>query len=452
MGKLELNIDQLLLDSDNPRIGSAENSRDALQKVLDDQGKKLAELAEDIATEGMSPIDRLLVIRDKKYGERFIVVEGNRRLAALKILANPNVLGSLHLAAPLQKRFERIAKNDFDRATVEPLDCFLVASRTEANRWIWLRHTGENGGRGVVNWSGVAAAHFRGTDPALQALEFVRVHGNLTADQMDSLNNFPITTLDRLLSTTEVRQLVGIEVKEGHLRSGLPGEELIKPLRRMVLDLAEKKVTVSDLKDRKAQAAYIRLFDAADKPKLSKVGAVRDVKDFTSGEFKKPAPASGGSKKKGYNPAQRKTLIPSPLKLNITEEKIADIYRELRKLRMEDYPNSCAVLLRVFLELSLDAYMDKNGIENQFKDPQSGRARDKTLKKKVTDVVDDLVTKKGFKRSEFTAVARAVGDSTSPLHIDLLHAYVHSRFETPTAGNLRSAWTAAEPLFGRVWA
>lgn len=448
MGKLELTIDQLLLDSENPRITNAANSRDALQKVLDDQGKKLAELAENIVDEGMSPIDRLLVIREKKGAEHFVTVEGNRRVAALKILANPSVLASLHLSAALQKRFERIAKG-FDRTAVEPLDCFEVASRIEANKWIWLRHTGENGGRGVVGWSGVAAARFRGTDPALQALEFVRVHGNLTPDQVENLNDFPITTLDRLLSTTEVRQLIGIEVKEGRLRSGLPGEELIKPLRRMVLDLAEKKITVSTIKDKKAQAEYIRSFDADDKPKLSKGGTVRGVEDFKSGEFKEPARAPGGVRKKGYNPAQRKTVVPSPLKLSITEAKISDIYKELRKLRMEDFPNACAVLLRVFLELSVDTYMDKNGLEQQFTD--RGHTRHKSLQMKVTEVIDDLVTKRGFKKSEFAAVARAVGDATSPLHIDLLHAYVHSRFETPTVGNLRAAWTASEPLFIRIW-
>lgn len=451
MGKLELRIDELLLDSDNPRIESAASSREALQKIIDDQGKKLAELAEDIANEGMSPIDRLLVILEKKGVGAYTVVEGNRRVAALKILSNPSVLSSLHIPGPLQKRFEKLAK-DFDRKAVEPLDCFEVATRTEANRWIWLRHTGENEGRGVVDWSGVASARFRGTDPALQALEFVQVHGNLTQEQLENLRGFPITTLDRLLSTTEVRQLIGIEVKEGRLRSGLPGDELIKPLRRMVLDLAEKKVTVSNLKDKTAQAEYVRGLGTDDKPKLSRAAVVRDVKDFKDGEFKRPAFASGGvKKKKGYNAAQRKTLIPAPVKLNVSEAKIADIYLELRKLKMEDFPNSCAVLLRVFLELSIDAYMDKNGIDRHFVEPKSGNKHDMALRKKLLAVIDDMVSKKGHRKHDFDAVNRAVGDSTSPLHIDLLHAYVHSRFETPTVGNLKAAWTAAEPLFLKIW-
>lgn len=41
MGAIDRTIDQLLLDSENPRNESATTQRDALQKVLDDQEEKL---------------------------------------------------------------------------------------------------------------------------------------------------------------------------------------------------------------------------------------------------------------------------------------------------------------------------------------------------------------------------------------------------------------------------
>ena len=120
-------------------------------------GGKLAELAEDIVTEGLSPIERLLVIKDEEDSNRFIVVEGNRRLAALRIMDNPAVMGGLSVVEALRKRLEKIAK-DFDRNAVEPLSCYEVKNRDEANKWIYLRHTGANEGRGVVEWSGLATA------------------------------------------------------------------------------------------------------------------------------------------------------------------------------------------------------------------------------------------------------------------------------------------------------
>src|SRR5574340_185398 len=182
MGAIDCSIDQLLLDSENPRNETAANQRDALQKVLDDQEEKLLVLAEDIVEAGLSPMDRMLVLRAKKGSEKFLVLEGNRRLATLKILSSPNVLTSLLVKTSLQKRFEALS-NRFVRKEIEPIACFEVADREEGNRWILLRHTGENEGRGVVGWSGLAASRFRGRDPALQALEFVRNYGNLSDSQ-----------------------------------------------------------------------------------------------------------------------------------------------------------------------------------------------------------------------------------------------------------------------------
>ena len=54
MGAIDCSIDQLLLNSENPRNESAANQRDALQKILDDQEEKLFVLAEDIVEAGLS--------------------------------------------------------------------------------------------------------------------------------------------------------------------------------------------------------------------------------------------------------------------------------------------------------------------------------------------------------------------------------------------------------------
>lgn len=77
MGAIKLSIDQLLLDFENPRIEGAANQRDALQKILDDQEEKLFALAEDIADKGLSPIDRILVLREKEGSVSKCWTKGN---------------------------------------------------------------------------------------------------------------------------------------------------------------------------------------------------------------------------------------------------------------------------------------------------------------------------------------------------------------------------------------
>jgi hypothetical protein len=142
MASLDLKVDQLRLDHINPRINSASNQREALQRILDDQGVKLFNLAESIAYEGLSPMDRLLVIENEADPETYIVLEGNRRLAALKILRNPSVLTDIVIAGSLKARFEKLALQ-FDLNSVEPISCFSMESRPQANSWIMRRHTGQ---------------------------------------------------------------------------------------------------------------------------------------------------------------------------------------------------------------------------------------------------------------------------------------------------------------------
>ncbi len=221
MSSKALKIDSLDLDLENPRITLASDQRDAMQKIITEQKAKLINLAESIAVKGFSPMDRCLVIRSARAG-KFIVLEGNRRVLAAKLLKNPSLLITLAMPDSFRKRLQKAAQN-FDIKKVEPVDCYEVADRAEGNDWINQRHTGANEGRGIVNWSAIAVSRFRGRDPALQALDFVLQYGDLTDEQKETIaGRFPLTTLDRLLSTPSVRTTIGLDITGGKLRTELP--------------------------------------------------------------------------------------------------------------------------------------------------------------------------------------------------------------------------------------
>src|SRR5713101_8292198 len=266
----QLKVSDLLLDLENPRISRAGGQNDALQKIIEDQGVKLVELAESIVEEGgLNPMDRLLVIKSLVTKGKYIAVEANRRLASIKILHNPAVLTGLEMPAPIQKRFEALG-GDFDVAMVEPIDCYEVKDRAEGATWIHQRHTGQNEGRGIVDWNAVATRRFTGRDPALQALDFVMTHGGLSDDEKKAIEaRFPITTLDRLLSTPAVRAKIGVEINDQKLLTKLPADEVMKPLRRIVRDLASKTVVVTGLKKVGQQVDYVSKL-SQDLPDLSK--------------------------------------------------------------------------------------------------------------------------------------------------------------------------------------
>lgn len=287
----QLEIADLLLDLENPRITKAGGQNDALQKIIDDQDVKLVALAESIVEEeGLNPMDRLLVIKSSGAKGKYVVIEGNRRLAAIKILHSPAVLTGLEVRSPIQKRFEELA-NNFEVATVEPMDCFEVKDRAEGATWIHQRHTGENEGRGIVDWNAVATRRFTGRDPALQALDFVTTHGGLSDEEKKAIEaRFPITTLDRLLSTPAVRAKIGVDIKNQKLLTNLPADEVMKALRRMVRDLVNKTVVVTALKKVGQQVDYVSKL-GKDLPDLSKGSNLqKSVDTFGVQDFNQSAP------------------------------------------------------------------------------------------------------------------------------------------------------------------
>lgn len=329
---------------------------------------------------------------------------------------------------------------------MEPIDCHEVKDRAEAATWIHQRHTGENGGRGIVDWSSVATRRFIGRDPALQALDFVMTHGNLSDDEKKNIEaRFPISTLDRLLSTPAVRGKLGLKIEDQKLLTKLPADEAMKPLRRIVRDLASKAVVVTALKKVPQQVEYVSQL-TTDLPDLSKkLDKPKVVDTLGTQDFKQvPLPKA----KPKPRPPARKALIPKDCRLNVTNAKIAEIYKELRSLVLVDYPHAISVLFRVFIETSVDQYLTLSGIALSVTTPRGDK--DKSLRKKVEEAAANMIAN-GTPRKHLDGVLKALGDKHNPLNVETLHNYVHNRFFSPTEHDLRVAWDNAQPFFEKLW-
>lgn len=449
MAAKNLKLDELTLDLKNPRIAEPKTQREALQQIIDDQGIKLVELAESIVNDGISPMERFLVMKDPGHVGRYLVLEGNRRLATLKLLSNPNSLTNLEMKAQQRKRFEQLAKL-FHEDPIVSVACFELRDRADAELWIHLRHTGENDGRGIVGWSRVQQQRFTGGAPALQALDFVRKYGDLESEMLSKLGpNFPISTLERLLGTPDVRAEIGVDIKDGKLRTKLPADQVLKGLRRMVIDLAEKNVKVTDLKLKPQMVDYVGKFSKSDRPDLSSAGTKpQPVEEFGKGDFKvKPAKAKSGKSRRKHDASDRRAVVPKGTPLNITDNRIADIFKELRTLKLDDHPNAIAVLLRVFIELSVDHYLTDNGLPIETSGPHK---KFKKLKEKIKDAVAHMINAGAPARS-LNGIKSACDVSNSPLSVDLMHEYVHNQAVTPTVRSLKEGWDNSEPFLKRIW-
>lgn len=447
MARLELDIDELLLDLENPRISRADSQREALQKIIEDQDVKLVVLAESIVTDNLNPMDRWLVVKSPTERGRYTVLEGNRRLATIRMLHNSAVMNDLEIRAPVKRKLEELSDH-FSLKAVEPIDCFEVADRADAATWLTQRHTGENKGSGIVNWGGVATARFRGRDPALQALDSVLSFGNLTEEERQLIESFfPISTLDRLLSTPAVRSLIGVEIADAKLTTELPPSEIIKPLRRIVMDLATEAVNVTALKTKEQMVSYVSKLQR-DLPNLSKKkGKPVPVDELSDSDFRAP---TAKPKPKPKPKPVRKALIPRDCYFTVSNAKIAEIANELRNLHIAEFPHAISVLFRVFLEQSVEHYLAAAGIPLSIQPKGSKGSKDKSLRSKINEVIDDM-EKKGTRRKDLAGVIKGIDDSKSPLFHETLHGYVHCRFYSPTERELTVAWDNSQLFFERIW-
>jgi hypothetical protein len=147
-------VDDLLLDPKNPRLGRRNVDKGLDQPAILDLMKDwtLDELAVSFIESGYWPQEAVIVVHEKHYGNMSdVVVEGNRRLAALKLL---------HLAwrgQPLSPKWEELAKLATPRRRKELDEIAIIrkSSRQEVKAYLGFRHV-----TGIAEWNPAEKAEF----------------------------------------------------------------------------------------------------------------------------------------------------------------------------------------------------------------------------------------------------------------------------------------------------
>src|SRR5947209_14517863 len=127
-----IRIVDIVLDEENPRLPEEGQTQPEILAAWS-RDRKNYRLAADVAARGLSPLELVGVIPHPALPKRFIVVDGNRRLTALKLLTEPDLAADESLA----RRFSLLGK---EHTIQEKATCIVVDSREEADPWIDLRH------------------------------------------------------------------------------------------------------------------------------------------------------------------------------------------------------------------------------------------------------------------------------------------------------------------------
>jgi hypothetical protein len=436
---LQIPVSALLVDDKNPRLPQPNlGQRDAQRAIAQDQQRKLFKLAEDIVASGLNLAELPIVMQAKDDLHRYIVLEGNRRLVALRALENPEWLIGVFNAALLTKIRE--ISRAYLRYPIESVRCLVVKDREEARHWIELRHSGSQlEGAGIVPWGADESARFTARSGGLrlhsQVLNFLEERDELTPEDRAKI---PTASLRRLLETPDVASRLGISFKDGHLVLLASEAQVSKAVRHVIHDLIrpdKKKLSTKDIYTKEQRKEYAdKLPPTIVVTKAAKKGKV--IKATITPTRPKPIVVRPAG--------PRDYLIPTDCVMAITEQKLVDIERELRELSLQNHTNAASVLFRVFVELCCDSYITRMGLQNDV-------LRDK-LSKKMKDVADDLKARNQLSESQARPVRQAAArDTYLAASVSTLHEYVHNLNSFPQPTDLRNGWSSLQPFLVAVW-
>lgn len=431
----EIDITRIYLDNENPRHDPIDSEPDIIAHLIAKDGVK--PLARDIAEAGAtSPLERIGVIAHPTVQNAYISVEGNRRVCALKLLADPDKADS----EANKKYFRRLAGKM--KTLPEAIEAVVFKDRTSARRWVSLRHEGEQGGVGTKQWGSEEKARFnnqgaRRSNPNVQAYllkDYARQKGLLGARQIEEVN---VTTLTRYLSNPLFRATLGL-VDHKTLTITVPAEEFDRAVTRFLVDSLDAASGVNSRSDAASRRAYAeRLRSEAIAPRT------RNLEPFDVA--KGPRPAEKGERKpeakkqrNNRSPDARRTVIPRSYSAHIGDKILKRLYDELRELDAETFSFAATYLLRAVIERAATLYLQSKG-----------KALEGELHKKLERVAS-LLAAGGISDRDLKMLRTMASDKDSRYSPDTIGHFVHGG-AVPTRTQAIRLWDSIEPVMTAIF-
>ena len=446
-----ISLSDLMVNAENYRFDPVASQKEAIDKMIENQGDYLYNLAEHIVKNGLNPTDAIQVFQSTHDKTKYIVLEGNRRTVALRLLNNPEIIEGAEYAS-LKKKFKNLAEVNRDTiaSIISKIDCLVYDDPQDADTWIGIKHGYGDSGVGIEKWDPLQKQRFGektegSTSTSLQIIKLLKNAPSVPENIKSNIEKINTTNLDRLIGDPDVRKFLGIEFNGTILQSDVDRKEVIKGLTQIVKDVLDSNFKVKRIYDKVARKDYLNSFSKTSQPNL----AIKADKPWQFNSTTTPAAALKKLEKVKVNPRDRNRLIPKGCELQIGKSKVNVIYHELRTIDINKFTNATAVLFRVFVELSVDTYMEENKLV-----PSHALSAAKSsigLEAKVNMVANHLHQKKLADPAICKGIKNAVKESNDVLGVDTWHAYVHNNRFAPKPSNLIITWDNIQDFMSILW-
>lgn len=447
----KLSIDALRLDKQNPRLPEEmlnESQKSIMRYMVEEFN--ILEIAKSIVKNGFFINELPIAIKE---GSHFVVVEGNRRITALKLLRNPDL-------APARKKhtYSRLAE-DVDTNQWEKLTMCIAPSRDAVAPILIARHGSEM----VEPWQRIMKMRFLAGD-VLKKVPYEEIANRYSvplsevrtaavtmiiremirnSDIEDETKDkylsekFQTSTLARFIETSTFIKKTGMILNGSSLQYEIPKEEFLEIILRIFQDISSD--TINSRNDVDERSKY-----------LSDI-----FKEITSGtreknlfEPEQVEPELAKQEPRKPKPRRRvEKLIPETDEFITGMQKLDELIQEGQKMPVGAYQYSGGLLIRTILDLAIQRLYDINEVLDETKD-SSGltlglKKRINNLHGRHGDWFENATIRKKFQR--FVAT-----DSQSFVHIETLNDYVHGDYGQPTKEDLRNFWAQIEPLIEMI--
>lgn len=149
----KISVDWLKLDRENPRlVGTSARTTDESIIAQLYRGEELGELLQSISANGYLDIEPLIVWLDPA-DQKFTVLEGNRRLAAIRLFREPALVEAIAKNERIKINVPEISKAV--EASLGEVSVYRVPDRDAARSFIGFKHI-----NGAAKWESYAKAKF----------------------------------------------------------------------------------------------------------------------------------------------------------------------------------------------------------------------------------------------------------------------------------------------------
>ena len=430
-------------------------------EMVNDQKGKLANLAGDIMQMGgLSPGEPLWVMKDPKHKAQYVVLEGNRRITALKLMENP----ALADGTVVEKHFKNLSQL-FAKKPIRQFEAKVFDDREEARPWLRRRHLSEASGVGLQRWKYLAKAradkaHGLETPRFLSVIELLGDDSEAWEAIYGALDT-RWSTVDRVLNTAGMDTVLGVtfdtrkrvvKFENGNTGAGR------KLLWRMLQRMASSDFEFADVEKADDREAFIGEFAADSVKAIPKTRATVNPpatisKSSTRTAKGAPVVVIKTRSKAGKDHSARPTLAPKSgtRVFQVDAARLQAIYTECKNIKLSKNRNAAALLLRVFIELSSEALLTKRRI------PIPSRYSQKNwgdiglrLDLKISTVLHYLDPSKSTKEFQQARQSLDASSASAVFSIPTLHGYFHNLNLIPDISSLREAWDAWESYLKAV--